>query len=476
MAPTGDYMALSAPLIIDQGETPYAYEHPYLITTSYRESDIYVHRPIERKEISVWSVSDASTPPSYISTLQGEPPYFPKPQVFRHRFILIIALNENVHTLLLHKIEDGSLCDTKLIVHSKPEDQEHPPIPRDSGFIGVANGLIAILKLGPTGRGKDCIVQVYGTSEEGKFLLKNELQLFASGPLIDSWSPSSLYVPNLIHLTEDTFIGSINLDSNHDVHLLRWSSLSRQLPGHARFPSVVETSEEDEDDWASWLKDQLYIPSSNTLIMVHEEALVADECFPHTPIRSVNVDTFEFNWCIPFELDVFNVRYDEDLNTVIMFGHDRDTFIIAAIDASTGAIRRQVKTDVWINSLHANITCVGELVTSHLDGEVIIMKLSDFIEHGYPASSSSFEYSQAQDDHIVLRIPPFDPASASDDQNATANEGHAEDKQTKRKGGFRAHFGKKGDVKDWVDAAFFGDDRLVLRDVEGLRYAIVGWR
>ncbi|KAK7685791.1 hypothetical protein QCA50_011137 [Cerrena zonata] len=261
-------------------------------------------------------------------------------------------------------------------------------------------------------------------------------------------------VPDLVHLSETDFVGSLKLGLNHDVHFLRWTlNSSTSLPRHAQFSSYIETDESDEEEFISTFKAHFDLSSSpiHALIIAHEESFEIEESRPNTTIRSIDPTTFELNWCTPFEQNMLAMGVYEPLNLLVMIGNGHTSRYINLIDIKTGAVcrRDEMNMDNDVSKIH--ISSQGELVATNREGAVTVMRISDITEHGYATVLANTTGKFA-----VSRISCPNPALAA---------GEVQKDDTRM------------EVKYWMQgASLLGDGMVLLGDHDSIRYVIASWR
>ncbi|KAK7679440.1 hypothetical protein QCA50_017494 [Cerrena zonata] len=455
----------TSPQIVQHESIPHSYQHPYLFTKSKDQQTLYA-----------WSNSDPSH--SHQSTpLQTEriDIAYTLSHLLAEKYVLIQKDDPPSHqTLLLFSLNDGSLSDTKTIVNdSNPNDPAHRPLPGDSAFLGLTKYLVAVFKNGTSS--KDGIIEIYGVSDEGKFVLKNELQQPSDGPALvenvdnKTWGASGYTLPTCFHFDERTFIGGFE---QHSMEIVKWSSQPQQpslleLPG-SRFIDGLRLQ--------SWLNAKLYIPVSDSLLIAHYESpLDFVDYAPITSIRSISPDTMELKWCSPIGHKTERLRYNGKLNILISFGcaGERDSNSnepppktgIFILDAETGAVRRQVRTDTRCDTSPSG----EELVFAYDDGRVLVISLASFIENGLPEEhATKDEGSSNVSSGILFRSPAFYPEL--EPETPLNSKGRAKERKAVEM------YAELGQARPWVDGLFVGDGIVLLKGTQKLGYVAIRWK
>ncbi|KAK7685788.1 hypothetical protein QCA50_011134 [Cerrena zonata] len=392
-----------APSHMIQGGELRSYDHPFIVTASYKERDKSEGVPLGKKSLDIWKYNDHTTKPIYISTLQGDFPDKLGLTVFINNYLSITSPSvDHKNCLLVYRIEDGVLTSCMTLdgasgdrVPSNFPDQSqvyHLPTiqPGDAAYLASANGLIAVFRIGPHFKAEDTIVEVYGISDDGKFVLKNELHLNSDHPLVLSWSPTTWQTPHLIHLSETEF------------------------PSYTRLRASLEVDKDEEELYASSLKANVYFSSLSAFITAHEEGYAVEESSPSTSIRSIDANTLELNWCTSLDHGILSLDAYEPLGLLIVFGRDQVTFYINVLDLQTGAVRRVKEAESATSFPIVRVSPEGELTLVRYDGEIVVILLSDFAEHGYPFSEDSEDSdsedtkTDVHDEHVIAHILPFD--------------------------------------------------------------------
>ncbi|CAL1714851.1 unnamed protein product [Somion occarium] len=459
-------MASPSHQVVQDDSIPYSYEHPYLLT-----------RSLDKKTIHIWSLTNSESPVR-VSTLEGELPDSPHPRIFAGKYILTHENRElDAKVILIHKIEDGTLSDSKTIISdSNPDDALHPPIPGDAAFIAAVNGLIAIFKNGSNS--KDSIIEVYGISEEGKLFLKTELRQTADGPELGRsgdykvWGPTGYVLPTFIDLTEDYFTGAFG---NHDVQLVKWLSPSSQpVTTLLELPATRFLEDLPQAAMSSWLNDKLSIPSSNSLILAHHEFPVDFvDLEPITAIRSVNPDTLELNWCSPIAHKTSFLRYNESLNVIVTFGEasyvegegEKPRTSVFVVDAGTGAVRKQYQSFARCDTSPSG----NEIVEAFDDGRIHVVSLSTFLEFGFLSQEEADGGDNSDlEKTAVLRgqafYPELEPQSPLNSKQR-ANERKAV-----------ARYTEQGKARPWVEGMFVGEGFVLLKGSRSVGFVLVRWK
>lgn len=456
-------MSTASPLIVaDSGLRSYI--NSYIITALYGEKDDD-GVPIQKEDFYIWKYINPNTKPTLVSSLRAEAHDRLQIVAFTDEFFLATTspfLYEQ--GLLLYRIIDGTLTDEMALTIASgdevaldsPENYQFGRAVRagDEQCVGFANGLIAVFSMGPHRRSSDTTIEIYKISEDGKFILIKELRLISDHPLVVSWRPK-VFMPGVICMSVTEFVCASQFSNNHDVHFLRWSSDPTILqPSHAQFCAGAEADEGDEEHYCSWNQDTIDLSRSplNAFITAHEEGDSRDQYAPYTLIRCVDATTLELHWATPVD-QYFNIMHAcESAGLLFMAGYDYKLCYLTAIDLQTGAIRRiEITNDrsargFIYSHISCNVSCEGELIIVNSDGEVMVLLLSDFREHGYPTGDGCNKYA-------VRFFPAFDPKPEIAE--------HTKDEQ-----------GSEG-RENWVGSSFLGDGFILLGDRNWAQYAII---
>lgn len=453
----------ATPQMIHHESTPLFYEHPYLFTRSKDHATVYA-----------WSNPDSSQQPISLK-IEGSGITHIGAKTFAETYILVHESNPNFcNTILLFRSNDGNISDTKTIVSdSNPDDPAHRPIRGDSALLGVTEDLVAIFRNGTGPR--DSTIEIYGVSDEGKFVLKNTLRHPSDGHALvedvenKTWGPSGYTLPTVFYFNEHYFIGGFG---QHAVQLVKWSSEPSQ-------PSALEvpgSRSADQISQQSWLNDKLYIPSSNSLILAHHEfPFDFVDYAPITSIRSIDPDTLQLKWCSPVGHKTERLRYNGRLNVLISFGcaGERDPNSnespprtgIYILDAETGAVRRQVCTDTRCETSPSG----EEFVIVYDDGRVVVVPLSSFIERGFPEESSATDDSPPDPSpHVTFRYPAFYPEL--EPETPLNSKARTKERKTVEK------YAESGQARPWVDDLFVGNGIVLLKGAQKLGYVSIRWK